>query len=308
MKWFELLVETNKNNEDLVTYVLYDIGAKGLEIVDESVINEIIEQKDKWDFIDETLQEISSEDITIKAYFSEVDDIDCVINTLNDRVVNEKIGLLSINVVDESEWQDNWKVFFNTMKIGENIIIKPTWEDYLPEVDDIVIELDPGMAFGTGTHETTYMCVQALEKFGVDGKKVFDIGCGSGILSIIAAKLGAEEVIGIDLDMTSVEVAKNNVLNNNVDNIVEIRHGDLLSQISDKADVIVMNIVAEIVADVIYDLDDYLVDNGIFICSGIIDKKKDIVIDALNRNHFDILEINNTNDWICIAAKRRYDA
>jgi len=308
MKWFELLVETNKNNEDLVTYILYDIGAKGLEIVDERVINEIIEQKDKWDFIDETLQGINSEDITIKAYFSEVDDIDCIINTLNDRVVNEKIGLLSINVVDESEWQDNWKAFFNTMKIGENIIIKPTWEDYLPEVDDIVIELDPGMAFGTGTHETTYMCAQALEKFDIKGKRVFDIGCGSGILSIIAAKLGADEVIGIDLDMTSVEVAKNNVLNNNVDNIVEIRHGDLLSQISDKADVIVMNIVAEIVADVLNDLDDYLVDNGIFICSGIIDKKKDIVIDSLNRNHFDILEINNTNDWICIVAKRRYDA
>lgn len=305
MKWYEFLVKTNRENEDLVTYILYDIGAKGLEIEDEGTINEIIEQKDKWDFIDETLRVINSDDITIKAYFSEADDIDFIKNTLNDRVVNDHIGLLSINVVDENEWKDNWKAFFNTMRIGENIIIKPTWEDYIPKDDDIVIELDPGMAFGTGTHETTYMCAQALEKFSVKGKKVFDVGCGSGILSIIAAKLGAKQVIGIDLDMTSVEVAKNNISNNNVDDIVEIRHGDLLSQISDKADLIVMNIVAEIVADLVGDLNKYLANDGIFICSGIIDKKKQIVIDALNRNYFDILEINNTNDWICIVAKRR---
>ncbi|TJX68747.1 50S ribosomal protein L11 methyltransferase [Soehngenia saccharolytica] len=305
MKWYEFLISTNRKNEDLITYILYDIGAKGLEIVDRGVINEIIEQKDKWDFIDETLQETICEDIIIKAYFSEVDDIDLIKTTLNNRIVDENIGSLSINVVDESEWEDNWKAFFNTMRIGENIIIKPTWENYLSKASDIVIELDPGMAFGTGTHETTYMCAQALEKLGVKGKKVFDIGCGSGILSIIAAKLGAKEVIGIDLDMTSVEVAKKNILNNNVSDIVEIRHGDLLSQITDKADVIVMNIVAEIVADVINDLNKYLTGDGIFICSGIIDKKKDIVINALNRNSFDILEINNTNDWICIVAKRR---
>ncbi|MBC7087149.1 MAG: 50S ribosomal protein L11 methyltransferase [Tissierellales bacterium] len=305
MKWYEFTIKTNRDNEDLLTYILYDIGAKGLEIIDNDTINEVISQKDKWDFIDIEINQNLNEFILIKSYFSEVDDIEKIKSLIEEEIGKKDLGSISINIRDESEWAENWKAFFNTLRIGNNIIIKPSWEKHKPNDRDIVIELDPGMAFGTGMHETTYMCGQALENLNLQGKTVFDIGCGSGILSIIAAKLGANRVIGVDLDLTSVEIANRNIVDNQVNSIVEIRHGDLLSQIDEKADLIVMNIVAEVVANTIPILNEYLVENGIFVCSGIIDSKKDIVLDSLNKNDFEILEIKNMNDWICIVAKRR---
>lgn len=159
------------------------------------------------------------------------------------------------------------------------------------------------MAFGTGSHETTMMCTEALEEYVNQGDTVFDVGCGSGILAIVAGKLGAKDVIAIDLDETCVKVSKENVEKNNVSSIVDVKHGNLLDLIQGKADIVVANIIAEIIVDITKDLKDYLYDDGIFICSGIISEKKSMVEESLLSNNFKILQVKENNGWVCIISK-----
>ncbi|MCG4584994.1 50S ribosomal protein L11 methyltransferase, partial [Anaerosalibacter bizertensis] len=169
--------------------------------------------------------------------------------------------------------------------------------------DEIIVELDPGMAFGTGTHETTSMCIRQLENHVKKDDKVFDIGCGSGILSIVAAKLGASKVIGVDLDELPVKVSKENIVLNNVQDIVDIRRGNLLNVVDERADLIVSNIIAEIIVDLIKDIKGYLNSGGIFISSGIILEKLPLVEEALKEEGFSILEVSKMKDWACVVAQ-----
>ena len=190
------------------------------------------------------------------------------------------------------------------MRVGRNLVIKPSWEDYEEKPKDIIIELDPGMAFGTGDHETTFMCLEALEEFIDSDNLVYDIGCGSGILSIAASKLGAKKVVGVDLVPLAVEVSKENVKINNETEDVEIIHGNLLDVVEDKADLIVANIIAEIIVEMSNDLKDFLKIDGLFIGSGIILSKIDLVVNALEKAGFEILEIREMNEWACIIARK----
>lgn len=194
--------------------------------------------------------------------------------------------------------------YYKPLKIGERIIIKPTWEDYDQEPNDIVIELDPGMAFGTGTHETTEMCAEALESFVKPGDHIYDIGCGSGILSIVAAKLGAEKVTAIDIDPVCIDVSNENIKINHVEDRVQAHQGDLFNVVSDEVDLIVSNIIAEVIAGMVKDLNKYLKDGGIFITSGIILSKVELVENALRDNNFEIIETKRLREWACIIARK----
>lgn len=199
---------------------------------------------------------------------------------------------------------DNWKKYFKPFKIGNNIIIKPSWEEYEEQTEDIIIDIDPGMAFGTGTHETTSLCIEALEEHVKKGDTVFDIGCGSGILSIVGAKLGATNLVAIDLDPACVRISKENIENNDLSDKVDVRHGDLLEVLEGKADVIVANIIAEAILSISSTVKDYLKDGGIFISSGIILDKRDSVLKSLKDNGFKIEEIKTQGEWVCIISSK----
>ena len=307
MNWTEVQIKTTAELEDVISNILYDVGANGLAIEDPRDILEMMKSKGDWDFIDSSLINKELDGILIKAYFSESDDLENIIQEIKSRIDNnpELIAdenIVTINVVDDNDWAESWKKYYKPIRIGKNIIIKPSWEDYKLSEDDIMIELDPGMAFGTGTHETTIMCTEALEKLVKADDIVYDIGCGSGILSIVAAKLGASKVVGVDLDELCVKVSNKNIELNNVEDLIEIKNGNLLDVVEGKADIIVSNIVAEIIAGMTKDLKEYLNDNGIFITSGIIIDKIELVEKALLENGFKVLDIMKKNEWACIIA------
>lgn len=307
MKWTEIQIKASAETEDLISSILYDLGATGLSIDDPSDILELSKSKKDWDFIDASLLDVSFNEILIKAYFSESEDIEKKVKYIeryieDSPILNIDEHIITITEVDENDWAESWKKYYKPIKIGKRILIMPSWEEDISEENDIVIELDPGMAFGTGTHETTMMCTEALEKYVKAGDTVYDIGCGSGILGIVAAKLGATKVVGVDLDPLCVKVSNENIATNDVQDIVEIKNGDLLEVVEGKADIIVSNIIAEIIAGMTGDLKNYLKDGGIFITSGIIIEKIELVENALLENGFKILDIKKLNSWSCVIA------
>lgn len=309
MKWTEVQIQGTTETEDILTSILYDWGATGLAIEDPLDIENLSQSKMDWDFIDSSLINLKIDGLLIKAYFSEEEDLDKKVKNIKDSIENHPMlkaenHVITITKVDEDDWAESWKQYYKPLRIGKKIVIKPTWEDYEIKYEDIIIELDPGMAFGTGTHETTMMCTETLEEYVKLGDTVYDIGTGSGILSIVAAKLGAKKVIGVDLDPLCVKVANENIEINNVRDIVEIKNGDLLEVIEDRADIIVSNIIAEVIAGMTNDLKPYLNDSGIFIASGIILEKIELVETSLMENGFEILDIKKTNVWACIVATK----
>jgi len=310
MKWIEVQIKTTTELEEIVCSIMYDIGVSGLAIEDPNDILAFQQSEENWDYIDPELINQDYEGVIIKAYFPESDDITDKIELVRESIernpLNEtgkSLGHVTVSEVNEMDWSENWKKYYKPVRIGDRIVIKPSWEAYDKKDGDIVIELDPGMAFGTGTHETTILCVEALEKYVKKDAIVYDVGCGSGILSIVAAKLGAKKVIGIDIDDLSIKTSKENVKINNVEEVVNIVKGNLLDKVSGKADIIVSNIIAETIVNMIPDLKDYLINNGIFIASGIITEKLQKVKDALIYNGFIILEEKTMNDWAVIVGK-----
>lgn len=307
MNWAEVQIKTTPEYEELISSILYDVGASGLAIEDPRDILELSQSTESWALIDPDLINLEADDIIIKAYFAEAEDLDYKIQEIKYKIKNNDIlrevqAEITINMVNDEDFADNWKKYYKPTRIGDRILIKPTWEDYAPQEGDLLIELDPGMAFGTGTHETTILCTEALEKYVKEGDIVYDIGCGSGILSIVAAKLGAKKVIAVDLDEVCIKVSNENIRINQVDDIVELKKGNLLDVVEGKANIIVSNIIAEIIVEMIKDLKVHLEDKGIFITSGIIEDKKTMVEKALIENGFKILETRMKNDWALIIA------
>lgn len=307
MDWYSITIETKEEAVELLANKLYEIGIKGIEIVDNNLSQM---EKDNLivDYIDKDL--LPMENIEIICYFSEEEDIEEKIKLIEEYLFSIK-GLVDIGtgnitrkVTKEEDWANNWKQYYKTFRVGQHIIIKPTWEEAgdLLE-DDIVIEIDPGMAFGCGSHETTSMCIEQIEKHLKKDDYLIDVGCGSGILSLVAGKLGASIVKAIDLDKAAVRVTKENILNNNLDNIISVYHGDLLDNIMDKGDIIVANIMADAILMIMDNIKLKLKTNGIFICSGIIQDRMNEIIIKLEKTGFDIIEISKKSEWVAITAK-----
>lgn len=311
MTWVEVQVKTKTEFEEIVSNIMYDLGVTGLAIEDPKDILEFDQSEDDWDYIDPELFDLESDNIVIKAYFPEGEELEEKIRLVRENIETnpmkehgESYGQVTTVEIHEKDWEEAWKKYYKPIKIGENMVIKPTWEEYETNQEEIIIELDPGMAFGTGTHETTVLCMKALEKFVKSGDMVYDIGTGSGILSIAAAKLGAKEVVAVDLDPVCVKVAKDNIKLNGVDSIVKVKKGDLLQVVTGKADLIVSNIIAEIIVNMCKSIDDYLIEGGIFIASGIITSKIEMVERAIEEKGFKILEINKMEDWASIISQK----
>lgn len=303
MEWIEIVIESCPEEEDYIQNVLYSLGAQGLAIENPNDIIEMSRNQGDWDYIDLELLEMEKDVLTIKAYFEDEEDLPDKIEYIRKNVPD---CMVSVNRVDPSIWEESWKKYYKPLKIGKNIIIKPSWENYDKLEGDLIINIDPGMAFGTGIHETTQMCIVELENSVKKEDFVYDIGCGSGILSIVSGKLGADKVIGMDLDSTSVRIARENVALNNLQDKIDIFEGNLFDNLNIdlKADIIVANIIAEVIIVMSKDIGEYLKEDGIFISSGIILDKIPPVEEALKSNGFKIDKTEIQGEWACIIARK----
>lgn len=211
---------------------------------------------------------------------------------------------MTFNDIKEEDWANNWKKYFKPFNVGKKLLIKPTWEECDNKENRIVLEIDPGASFGTGSHETTKMCLIGLEDYMKEGDEVIDVGCGSGILSIAAAKLGCKHVTGVDIDPMCIETSSYLSKINSVSDKFDVFIGDLAEKVDVQADVIVANIFAHIIKRLVPDTKRILKKGGIFISSGIIEETVDTVIESYKENGFEILEVNNMGDWYCVVGKR----
>jgi ribosomal protein L11 methyltransferase len=309
MKWIEVSIKTTTGAIEAVANVLYEAGVSGVVIEDPHDIILANNDENAWDYIDESLINLE-EGAIVKGYIPESSDIIDKIDLVKQLVaalpqfgLNIGAGEVSTVEVNEQDWDTSWKKYYKPTKIGNRIVIKPVWEEYEPKQDEIIVKMDPGMAFGTGTHETTIMCVRQLEQHVSEKCTVFDIGCGSGILSIVAAKLGAEKVIGVDYDEVAVNVAGKNIKENNVDDIVEIKHGNLMDMVMEKANIIVANITADIIMLLSKDIKRFLNSCGLFITSGIIIDKTKEVEENLIANGLEVVKVETMGEWSTIVSK-----
>lgn len=307
--WNEIKIVLKEEDLEYIQGVLYTMDVKGISIEDPSDILGREQGPLTWDFADINIFEYGKDKAVVKAYFNIDVDVKEVISEIRDKV--EKAKALGVDIgayeifseeVNEKDWANEWKKYYKPIKVGEKFVVKPLWEEYVAKGDEIILHMDPGMAFGTGTHETTRMCLEAIEDYMKQDTRVFDIGTGSGILAIGASKLGAKDVVGVDLDIVAVDSAKENVGYNKLDN-VEILHGNLMDVVEGTADIIVANIIAEIILVLIDDVKKMINENGVFISSGIIREKEAVVTQALLEKGFRIIEVRREGEWVCIVSE-----
>ena len=212
---------------------------------------------------------------------------------------------ISSHSVKDEDWEDNWKAYFHTEKVGALVVIRPAWEEYEAGPDDIVVSLDPGAAFGTGTHPTTSMCIRELESLVKGGQRIFDVGTGSGILAITAAKLGATDITAMDYDTVAVKIAGENIHANGVENSVKTGQSDLLKSFEGKADIIIANLIADLVIRLFEELDEHLAEGGKLLASGIITERLSEVTEAALVHGFVVEKVVEEKGWTAITIVRK---
>lgn len=301
MNYREIKLKFKKEYEEKVEIFLSDLGIDNMAIEDPDDLKIFQERQNAWDLYDDDLIKLEKGHIRFTIYLDDIADNDEREAKIK-AYIKELGGKFSKEIIDDSDWKNNWKKFFKILKPNKTIVIVPTWEEYEKKDGEEIIKLEPGMAFGTGSHETTSLCIKKLEEYMKPGMKVLDIGTGSGILSIAASKLGASKVLGVDIDPMSVYIANENKKLNEVTN-AEFIVGDLLSKVKDKYDIVVSNILAEVIVTMTGDLHKFMNKDGIFISSGILKVKSAMVIDSLEANGFDILNVEDLNEWTSIVAK-----
>lgn len=312
MQWAEVSIQTTHEATDVVAEIYHDLGASGVVIEDPELLNNYIDAG-QWDFSGIERAEDTSI-VTVKAYLPVDEDLDDKLRTFELRIKDFKSMTdddmekgpctISWNTVRDEDWADNWKAYFHPEKVGGMLVIKPTWEDYEASPDDIVIELDPGSAFGTGTHPTTAMCLRELETLVKGGMRIFDVGTGSGVLSIAAAKLGATDVTAMDYDKVAVDVAAENIRQNGVEDVVKTGVSDILKSFDGKADLIVANIIADIIIMLFDELDEHLAEGGRLLASGIISERLADVTEACLAHGFVVDKVTEEKGWAAMTISR----
>lgn len=306
MKWTKLKVHVNPMAVEAVSHSVLNLGIEGIEIED-NYLSEEDRQAMGANFVDVSI--IPLEEYRVVAYLDESKDVQVVqkqikaeLKRISDFLPIGSVFFSTEDMPDE-DYENKWKEFYQPFRIGQNMIVTPIWEEPEAKENDVIIKIDPGMAFGSGTHETTSLGVEFLQEVDVTDKSVVDIGCGSGILGIIAAKLGARKVVGIDIDENAVTIAAENVMSNDVQTVMTVIHGDLLEQVSEPVQVVVANIIAEVIMFITADVKKILTEEGIFISSGILSTKAEEVKAHLVVNGFDVLEVKTQGEWSAILAK-----
>ncbi len=321
MEWIILSIFTTNSGIDPVCDMLYELGITGVEIEDEQEFKEFLEENKKyWDYVDDELLKEKSGETKVKVYIENNSDakntiakIVLALEELKQKDHKDEWGRLQTNTdgINEEDWANNWKEFFKPTKIGKKVLIQPQWEPFEGETDRTVFTVNPGMTFGTGTHHTTKLCIEELENIVDETKTVLDIGCGSGILSIISLLLGAKEAFALDIDPACEHVAYENAALNNVDTSkYHVYSGDILTDTelfeklnARKYEIIVANIVADVIIAIIPTVKKLIKENGIFVCSGIIEERITDVTDALTANDVKISHIKRSGEWAAIRCE-----
>ena len=311
MEWLELIVHTTTEGTDPVSDILMEAGASGTMIEDRADIPDPNKPHGIWEIIDPKLLENMPEDVLVHAWFEENPALPSLVEGLRNRLsemgrTTQNAGSLQLELrsVNDRSWTDVWKKYFKPFYAGEHLVVKPTWEPFDPAPGDKIIEIDPGMAFGSGTHETTAMCLSLLAEVISGGEEVIDVGTGSGILAIGAALLGAGRVLATDIDPDAVRVAAENVRNNHVDHIVSVTQGNLLDHVSAVCDICVANIISDVIISFAAPLMPHIRPGGLFICSGIVSVRADEVAKALTDAGYEILRKETKGEWTAFVSRR----
>lgn len=310
MKWSEFCIQTTNEAVEPISNILHEAGASGVVIEDPRDLER--EQAPLGEIYELNPEDYPEEGVRVKAYLpvnsflaETVEEIKGSINNLTTFDIDIGRNEVTMSEINEEDWATAWKKYYKPVKISEKITIIPTWEEYEPvSSDEIIIEMDPGMAFGTGTHPTTVLSIQALEQYLEKGDKVLDVGAGSGILSVASVLLGASHAYAFDLDDIAVKSTMLNAELNSVEDRITSKANNLLQGVEIDADLIVSNILAEIIVQFTDDAYQRVKPGGYFITCGIISGKKDDVRERLIESGFDIVETNKMEDWISIIAKK----
>ncbi|ERK60645.1 ribosomal protein L11 methyltransferase [Gemella bergeri ATCC 700627] len=305
--WVEITIHTTNEASEIIESILLDYGSTGVAIEDPTTLEENLHD----DF--GTIVELNPTDypdvgIIIKGYINELNFDNKSFNNLKNELINlgkniniGKFFEIETAIIKDSDWENSWKDYFDILNIGEKFVIVPTWKEYQNTENKYIINIDPGMAFGTGSHETTSLCIKNLEKYVNKHDNVIDVGTGSGILSIATSYLTDGNIKAVDLDKLAVDVAKENFTLNNLEKRIKVEQASLLTEESSKYNIIVANILAHIIELMIDDAYNLLEDNGYFITSGIIQEKKDELLEKMIAKRFKLVEEISENDWYSLV-------
>lgn len=322
MEWIEVFVATSQMGLEPVEGVLYQCGLNGLMIHDEADFAEFLENPNReWDYVADELMEEKQEQTTGITFFlrdnlygrEQLSQIKSALQSVKETEKELDLGSLEVTMknVAEEDWANNWKKYFKPFPVGDKIMIKPSWEELPAQTDKIILKIDPGHIFGTGTHETTQLCMELIEKYVKKDDMVLDIGCGSGILSIASLLLDAKEADAVDIDPNAIQIAYENSDRNDIDRSrYHVKAGNILedkelqaSYSGKKYDLVAANIVADVIIALTKQVPDYIKDGGIFLCSGIITERKEDVLEALKAANFAVLDIKEKTSWVAIATR-----
>ena len=308
--WTKITVTTGHEAVEAVTGIFMSFGINGVEILDPKDwekaadgawrYGEIFPERASWDL---------KPQIEIAGYMAGdhrdaqiIDEIKKQVESLKKLGLDSGPALIQTMLVVDSDWADGWKAFYHTQKIGQRIVIRPSWESYVPEKDDIVLTMDPGMAFGTGEHATTRLCLLQLEQLVKKGQTVFDVGCGSGILSLAAAGLGAAKVQACDVDPVAVRVARENAELNGLEDTITVHPGPI-EMFRDQANVIVANIIADVIIEILPAVVQRLETGGYFVAGGIVSEHEDRVLSAHANAGLKVIHREAAHDWLCLVSE-----
>lgn len=308
--WVEVNVAVTHEAVEVVSEILTEAGSKGVAIEDPQLINDL-RNSGTWELCDIPEQE-NTEIVTVSGYYADDDKlqdrlakVESELNLVEERIGKYRFGNTRFRKVSEQDWANEWKQYFHVTHVGKSLVIKPSWEEYVPSAEEHVIEIDPGMAFGTGTHHTTNMMMERLEKVMTKDAVVFDVGTGSGILAIASALCGAKEVKAVDIDGVAVRVAKENVAENHLSDKIEVREGDLLHGTEGQANIIIANIIADIIIMLLKDIPCKLKEGGIFLASGIIEERAADVEYEADKQGLKVDAVDHRGGWVVMQFSKK---
>ena len=303
MKWIEVKIVFSFNDRqlavDLISDLLYDLDFKGL----------VVEGPEVEGFEDWGSNAVTHENDAVIGYLPFDDTLKRKRKTIEEGLIKleNQIGMtcrIFYTEVDEADWTESWKAYFRPEKITDQIVVKPTWKDYSPIDKEIIIEIDPGMAFGTGTHPTTRMCIVLLEKYLKKKAAFLDVGTGSGILMIAAAKLGAGKIWGTDNDTVAVDIARRNLIHNRIpESVFNVITGNMIDKITKRFDLVVANLTAKPIIILLENIQKVLIQDGIVLCSGIIEADKNKILGKMKHVGLNVIETLTDGDWISMACR-----
>lgn len=305
MNWTEITVSVPLECTDTAAAIANMTVPYGIYIEDYSDLEQSALEIAHIDLIDEELIKKDRSESKIHIYISECDNAAESIAFLKERLAAVQIPARVESIgVEDSDWNENWKKYFKAFEVGERLAVVPSWEKYQNTADRTVLQIDPGAAFGTGTHATTSLCLGLLDRTASSGKKVLDIGCGSGILAIAGVLLGADSAVGVDIDAQSVKTARENAEINAVTDKTEFLVGDLAEKVSGRYEIVCANIVADIIMRLFDNVADFMTDDGILIVSGIIDLRADEVKRSATEHGFTIAEELVRDNWCAFVLTK----